>query len=123
VLCYKGGLSSDMLRPDAATETTLFYDALECDDDCQLALRNHRLAEAFGRDATEPGVTYNSYLAAIVTTCPAFVQRVEHQFQSLISSSQTTYHFPPMPSHQRKIIHELATVCLLTYRYTIVVWY
>ena len=110
VVCYKGGSSADMLRPDPNTETSLFFEPIPCDDDCLLALRNQRLAEAFGRAPDGADVThFSTYLTTIATTCPTFIKRVEQSFQALISSpTATTHHFPPMPSHQRKIIHELA---------------
>lgn len=91
---------------------------LECDEECSRIERNKRLVEALGIQNPEGGhfecSIYPESLKHEARLRLGFIQNLETVFENLYlsvkksSQQQMVHNFPPMPSVQRKIIHELA---------------
>jgi hypothetical protein len=103
---------------------------LECDEACAKALRNRRLAVAFGR-VQEEAPDYSSLLVGLAQSSPRLVAKVEEVFDMLVNTwsptptvmdgngnttlllgltaaKPTQYTFPATNRTQRKLVHQLA---------------
>ncbi|KAI0340472.1 hypothetical protein BDW22DRAFT_428704 [Trametopsis cervina] len=85
---------------------------LKCSNECLIAKRNARLAEAL-RINTEPKsgrVTYADDLIAFARANLKFCQLAEKTFADFITSDKKAQVLPHMPEPRRNFIHKLASV-------------
>ncbi|EDO45870.1 predicted protein [Nematostella vectensis] len=92
---------------------------IECNEDCAIQERNRRLAQALDvnpeSSAFSANVTFSPFLLAEAKFNFPFIKSIEEVFYGLIESTtkgsltQKSHAFNPMNSHQRRIIHELAS--------------
>ncbi|KAL5514440.1 hypothetical protein ACEPAG_2528 [Sanghuangporus baumii] len=89
---------------------------LKCNNECAIARRNARLAEALGisreaqdRDGQRP-VTYSSDLTAFAHANARFCAVVEKTFADFINSERKSQVLPHMHEARRKFVHDLASV-------------
>ncbi|KAF8802315.1 hypothetical protein BYT27DRAFT_7112793, partial [Phlegmacium glaucopus] len=89
----------------------------KCSNDCQIAKRNARLADALGislegRDSSSAAmaVTYTDELSGFARVNPKFLSLVERTFADFITSEKRTNVLPHMPLDRRKFVHDLASV-------------
>ncbi|TFK41756.1 hypothetical protein BDQ12DRAFT_733207 [Crucibulum laeve] len=86
----------------------------KCSNDCNIAKRNARLAEALGisgdtRDKNSPA-TYHDEVVAFARANSKFLPVVEKAFSDFISSDRRTQVLPHMTPDRRKFVHDLAAV-------------
>ncbi|KAF5324354.1 hypothetical protein D9619_011331 [Psilocybe cf. subviscida] len=86
---------------------------LKCSNDCQIAKRNARLADALGinsesRDKANAATTYTDDLVAFAKANPKFLPTVERAFADFFTSEKRTQVLPHMPPDRRKFVHDLA---------------
>jgi len=95
----------------AGREATL---APRCTNECEIAKRNVRLAEALGINPdthkTNRNVVYADELVAFARHNAKFVELVEKTFADFVSSDKRVQVLPPMPEAKRKFVHDLAAV-------------
>ncbi|KAF5336563.1 hypothetical protein D9611_006507 [Ephemerocybe angulata] len=87
--------------------------APKCINECSIAKRNARLAEALGIDPASKDkdkVVYNDELVAFARANPRFLSVVEKAFSDFISSDKRHQVLPHMPPEKRKIAHDLANI-------------
>ncbi|KAF8957390.1 hypothetical protein BDZ97DRAFT_1906818 [Flammula alnicola] len=89
--------------------------APKCSNDCQIAKRNARLADALGissenRDKSAAAVTYSDELVAFARSNNKFLPVVEKAFADFVASEKRTQVLPHMPPDRRKFVHDLAAV-------------
>jgi len=87
----------------------------KCTNDCQIAKRNARLADALGigpdsRSAAGANVVYNDELVGFARANAKFLGVVERAFSDFITSEKRTQVLPHMPPERRKFVHDLAAV-------------
>jgi R3H domain len=88
---------------------------LLCDEQCAMAERNKRLAEAFGieREGASDGQTtfvYSNFLLDVYRASPNTVEKIVDALGGLMRDRHTNkYAFPTMDSMQRRMVHELAS--------------
>ncbi|KAI0711152.1 hypothetical protein C8T65DRAFT_776732 [Cerioporus squamosus] len=86
---------------------------LKCSNECAIAKRNARLAEALGinpdRDRVQQ-VTYNDELLAFARANTKFCGIVEKSFSDFLSSDKKSQILPHMPEQKRKFVHDLAAI-------------
>ncbi|KAF8805762.1 hypothetical protein BYT27DRAFT_7036688, partial [Phlegmacium glaucopus] len=88
----------------------------KCSNDCQIAKRNARLADALGislesrESAAAMAVTYTDELSGFARVNPKFLSLVERTFADFITSEKRTNVLPHMPPDRRKFVHDLASV-------------
>lgn len=86
----------------------------KCTNDCQVAKRNARLANALGinQEGRDGGksVVYSDELVGFARGNLKFLGLVEKTFAEFISSEKRTNVLPHMPAERRKFVHDLATV-------------
>ncbi|TRM63424.1 hypothetical protein BD626DRAFT_494323 [Schizophyllum amplum] len=88
----------------------------KCTNECAIAKRNARLADAFGiapaGDAAKAAdrVEYKEEVVAFGKANPKFVALVEKTFKEFIGSDKKTQVLPHMPPERRKFVHDLAAV-------------
>lgn len=87
---------------------------LLCDEQCEIAKRNKRLADAFGIDraGSPTGTTfvYSQFLLDVHRYSPNSLNKIELALGGLMRDSHTNrYAFPTMDSMQRRMVHELAS--------------
>jgi len=86
----------------------------KCTNDCQIAKRNARLADALGinQEGREGGksVVYSDELVGFARGNLKFLGLVEKTFAEFISSEKRTNVLPQMPPDRRKFVHDLASV-------------
>ncbi|KAL5498772.1 FAP1 [Sanghuangporus vaninii] len=89
---------------------------LKCNNECAIAKRNARLAEALGisrevqdRDGQRP-VTYSSDLTAFAHANARFCAVVEKTFADFINSDRKSQVLPHMHEARRKFVHDLASI-------------
>ncbi|KAL1690222.1 hypothetical protein GGG16DRAFT_56132 [Schizophyllum commune] len=86
----------------------------KCTNECAIAKRNARLAEALGistNDAAKADkVEYKDEVVAFGRANPKFVALVEKTFKEFIASDKKTQVLPHMPPERRKFVHDLAAV-------------
>ncbi|KAL5521524.1 FAP1 [Sanghuangporus sanghuang] len=89
---------------------------LKCNNECAIAKRNARLAEALGisrevqdRDGQRP-VTYSSDLTAFAHANARFCAVVEKTFADFINSDRKSQILPHMHEVRRKFVHDLASI-------------
>ncbi|KAG6839800.1 hypothetical protein C0991_011542, partial [Blastosporella zonata] len=88
--------------------------ALKCNNDCALALRGARLAEALGimveaREKTKM-VTYHPDLLAVARANGIFLAKVEKALDEFVTSQKKTQVLPHMPPDRREFVRGLAAV-------------
>ncbi|KAF9525445.1 hypothetical protein CPB83DRAFT_859575 [Crepidotus variabilis] len=88
---------------------------LKCTNDCQIAKRNARLAEALGinseaREKTNAAVVYSDELCSFARLNGKFLPIVEKAFGDFVQSDKRTQVLPHMPLERRKFVHDLASV-------------
>ncbi|KAI0746900.1 hypothetical protein C8Q80DRAFT_804919 [Daedaleopsis nitida] len=85
----------------------------KCGNECAIAKRNARLAEALGinpdRDRAQP-VTYNDDLLGFSRANAKFCTIVEKSFSDFLSSDKKSQILPHMPEQKRKFVHDLASI-------------
>ncbi|KAG6873346.1 hypothetical protein C0995_000206 [Termitomyces sp. Mi166 len=88
--------------------------ALKCNNDCAIAKRNARLADALGITAESRekamAATYHESLVAFARTNEKFLTVVEKAFHEFVTSQKKTQVLPHMPPERRKFVHDLAAV-------------
>ncbi|KAG5351153.1 hypothetical protein C0989_007698 [Termitomyces sp. Mn162] len=88
--------------------------ALKCNNDCAVAKRNARLADALGITAESRekalAVTYHESLVAFARVNEKFLTVVEKAFYDFVTSQKKTQVLPHMPPERRKFVHDLAAV-------------
>ncbi|KZT10350.1 uncharacterized protein LAESUDRAFT_644605 [Laetiporus sulphureus 93-53] len=86
---------------------------LKCSNECLVAKRNARLAEALGinpdRGTMHP-VTYSDELLAFAKANAKFCTMVEKSLADFLSSDKKSQILAPMPEVRRKFVHDLAAV-------------
>ncbi|EJD05624.1 uncharacterized protein FOMMEDRAFT_165999 [Fomitiporia mediterranea MF3/22] len=89
---------------------------LKCTNECGIAKRNARLAEALGiskevqdRDSQRP-VTYSNELIAFARANTKFCTVVEKSFVDFVSSERKSQILPHMHEGRRKFVHDLAGI-------------
>ncbi|TFK89666.1 hypothetical protein K466DRAFT_486400 [Polyporus arcularius HHB13444] len=86
---------------------------LKCSNECAIAKRNARLAEALGinpdRDRVQQ-VTYNDELLGFARANTKFCGIVEKSFSDFLSSDKKSQILPHMPEQKRKFVHDLAAI-------------
>eukprot|EP01098_Paradermamoeba_levis_P011151 TRINITY_DN4750_c0_g1_i1.p1 TRINITY_DN4750_c0_g1~~TRINITY_DN4750_c0_g1_i1.p1 ORF type:complete len:266 (-),score=73.47 TRINITY_DN4750_c0_g1_i1:112-909(-) len=81
-------------------------EVLNCDEQCELLLRNKKLTEAF---YGKTSCSYDDTLVLLAKTNPVFVQKLELTFAELLSnSSSNTTTLPPMNKLQKRIVQGYA---------------
>ncbi|OBZ78433.1 FKBP12-associated protein 1 [Grifola frondosa] len=88
---------------------------LKCTNECLMAKRNARLAEALGinpdrGDGRDKQITYNEDVLAFARANPKFATMVEKSFADFLSSDKKLQVLAHMPEHRRKFVHDLAAV-------------
>ncbi|KAA1473096.1 hypothetical protein DENSPDRAFT_822377 [Dentipellis sp. KUC8613] len=87
---------------------------LKCSNECAIAKRNAKLAEALGIDTGGRGgekpVVYSDELVAMARTNAKFVALVEKTFAEFVTSDKKVQVLPHMPEARRKFVHDLAAV-------------
>ncbi|EGO03328.1 hypothetical protein SERLA73DRAFT_46818, partial [Serpula lacrymans var. lacrymans S7.3] len=87
-------------------------DQLKCSNECHIAKRNARLAEALGIDPEKKErkqeVVYTDNLVAFARTNFKFLTLVENTFSTFIMSEKKTQVLPHMPPERRSFVHNLA---------------
>ncbi|KAI9063381.1 hypothetical protein FKP32DRAFT_707113 [Trametes sanguinea] len=88
---------------------------LKCTNECAIAKRNARLAEALGinpdkADSKLNQVTYHDDLVAFARANPKFCSIVEKSFSDFLASEKKSQILPHMPEQKRKFVHDLAAV-------------
>ncbi|KAI9510184.1 hypothetical protein F5148DRAFT_1181382 [Russula earlei] len=88
--------------------------APRCTNECELAKRNARLAEALGINPDiqkmQGTVVYSDELVAFARHNAKFVGLVEKTFAEFVSSDKRVQVLPSMPETKRKFVHDLAAV-------------
>ncbi|RDB27604.1 FKBP12-associated protein 1 [Hypsizygus marmoreus] len=88
--------------------------APKCNNECAVAKRNARLAEALGitPETREKGerVVYHEEVLAFGRANAKFVGVVEKAFEEFVVSGKKTQVLPHMPPERRKFVHDLAAV-------------
>ncbi|GLB39230.1 putative R3H domain containing protein [Lyophyllum shimeji] len=88
--------------------------APKCNNDCAIAKRNARLADALGitPESREKvaAVTYHEELVSFARANLKFVGVVEKAFEEFVTTQKKTQVLPHMPSDRRKFVHDLAAV-------------
>ncbi|KAH9835226.1 uncharacterized protein C8Q71DRAFT_811773 [Rhodofomes roseus] len=88
--------------------------SLKCSNECMVAKRNARLAEALGinPDKTGPAkeVVYSDELLTIARREPKFCQMVEKSFADFLSSEKKSQVLAHMPEPRRKFVQALAGI-------------
>ncbi|KAG6814578.1 hypothetical protein H0H92_000107 [Tricholoma furcatifolium] len=96
------------------TPTGRQYSALKCNNDCAIAQRNARLADALGITAESRekamAAVYHVDITAFGRANPKFVALVEKAFEDFVTSQKKTQMLPPMPPEKRKFVQDLAAV-------------
>ncbi|KIY52066.1 hypothetical protein FISHEDRAFT_28915, partial [Fistulina hepatica ATCC 64428] len=92
---------------------------MKCNNECQIAKRNARLADALGiavrddaKSSAKVNVEYKDPLVSFAKS-PAntkFLPLVEKAFGDFVKSERKTHVLPHMPPERRKFVHELANV-------------
>ncbi|KAF5349161.1 hypothetical protein D9756_009395 [Leucocoprinus leucothites] len=109
------GRSSSNLNPSRSNP--------KCTNDCAVAKRNARLAEALGINPSKGAsasssagyaglvntVNYSDELTGFARANPKFLGVVEKAFADFVSSQKKTQVLPPTPLDRRKFVHDLAT--------------
>ncbi|EKM57230.1 uncharacterized protein PHACADRAFT_142441 [Phanerochaete carnosa HHB-10118-sp] len=85
---------------------------LKCSNECAVAKRNARLAEALGinPEGRSFQVNYSEELQAFARANIKFCTLVEKTFADFITSSKRNQILPHMPEARRKFVHDLAAV-------------
>ncbi|KAI0037225.1 hypothetical protein K488DRAFT_39490 [Vararia minispora EC-137] len=86
---------------------------LKCTNECAVAKRNARLAEALGisLDARKgPEVVYSEYLLSFARANLKFLPIVEKAFADFVNSDKRVQVLPHMPETRRRFVNELAAV-------------
>ncbi|KZP23527.1 hypothetical protein FIBSPDRAFT_910249 [Athelia psychrophila] len=86
---------------------------LKCSNECLVAKRNARLAEALGisTDASrEKGVTYNDDVMVFARANGKFLGLVEKTFAEFVTAEKKQQVLPHMPADRRKFVHDLAGI-------------
>ena len=91
---------------------------LKCSNECAIAKRNARLAEALGinpADRESGGralhqVTYADELASFARANAKFCALVEKSFADFLAAEKKSQVLPHMPEQKRKFVHDLAAV-------------
>ncbi|CDO74094.1 hypothetical protein BN946_scf185043.g144 [Trametes cinnabarina] len=88
---------------------------LKCTNECAIAKRNARLAEALGinpekNESRLNQVTYHDDLIAFARANPKFCSIVEKTFSDFLTSGKKSQILPHMPEQKRKFVHDLAAV-------------
>ncbi|KAI0000621.1 hypothetical protein BJV74DRAFT_876894 [Russula compacta] len=87
--------------------------APRCTNECEIAKRNARLAEALGINPDmhkTRNVVYPDELVTFARLNGKFVELVERTFAEFVSSDKRVQVLPPMPESKRKFVHDLAAV-------------
>ncbi|KAI0264607.1 hypothetical protein BC834DRAFT_244398 [Gloeopeniophorella convolvens] len=88
--------------------------APRCTNECALAKRNARLAEALGispdAQGTDRQVMYSDDLISFAKLNGKFIELVEKTFSDFITSDKKVQVLPHMPPAKRKFVHDLAAV-------------
>ena len=84
----------------------------KCNNECTLAKRNARLAEALGitaetREKTQGHVAWTEELIASARVHGKFLGVVEKALEDFIKSGKKTQLLPPMPLERRKLVHDV----------------
>ncbi|CAK5272386.1 unnamed protein product [Mycena citricolor] len=87
---------------------------LKCTNDCLVAKRNARLADALGITSEsrekQAAVTWPDDVLSFGRVNPRFVGVVEKAFADFVNSDKKTQVLPHMPPDRRKFAHDIATV-------------
>ncbi|KAH9928987.1 hypothetical protein B0H21DRAFT_837372 [Amylocystis lapponica] len=88
---------------------------IKCTNECLVAKRNARLAEALGISPDRAGTreqqaTYNDELLAFARLNPKFCITVEKSLADFLASDKKSHILPHMPEQRRKFVHDLAFV-------------
>ncbi|KAI0336848.1 hypothetical protein GY45DRAFT_25326 [Cubamyces sp. BRFM 1775] len=88
---------------------------LKCTNECAIAKRNARLAEALNINPDRTNsrlnqVTYNDDLVAFARVNAKFCSIVEKSFADFLASDKKSQILPHMPEQKRKFVHDLAAV-------------
>ncbi|KAF7323896.1 R3H domain-containing protein [Mycena kentingensis (nom. inval.)] len=87
---------------------------VKCTNECLVAKRNARLAEALGitpeSRAKFEEVTWNDEVRAFARANARFMGIVEKAFADFVSSEKKTQVLPHMPPDRRKFVHDVAAV-------------
>ncbi|KAI0711295.1 hypothetical protein C8Q76DRAFT_623360 [Earliella scabrosa] len=86
---------------------------LKCSNECAIAKRNARLAEALGINPDRERahqVTYSDELVGFARANAKFCTIVEKSFSDFLSSDKKIQVLPHMPEQKRKFVHDLAAV-------------
>ncbi|KAI1798103.1 hypothetical protein LXA43DRAFT_908743 [Ganoderma leucocontextum] len=89
---------------------------LKCSNECAIAKRNARLAEALGINPDRDGsrtvqqVTYADELVAFARANVKFCALVEKSFADFLGAEKKSQVLPHMPEQKRKFVHDLATI-------------
>ncbi|KAJ7910620.1 hypothetical protein B0H13DRAFT_2251237 [Mycena leptocephala] len=86
----------------------------KCSNECLIAKRNARLADALGisQESRErgPAVVWPDEVLAFGRANPKFVSVVEKAFADFVASEKKMQVLPHMPPERRKFVHDVATV-------------
>ncbi|CAL1709094.1 unnamed protein product [Somion occarium] len=88
---------------------------LKCSNECLIAKRNARLAEALGitpesREESRQQIIYSDELLSFARANPKFCAMVEKSFSDFLSSGKKNQILAHMPEVRRKFVHDLAAV-------------
>ncbi|PCH44928.1 hypothetical protein WOLCODRAFT_105893 [Wolfiporia cocos MD-104 SS10] len=87
---------------------------LKCSNECLVAKRNARLAEALGinpsRVSADKQATYSDELQSAARANPKFCAMVEKSLADFFASDRKIQTLAPMPEARRKFVHDLAVV-------------
>ncbi|KAH9017094.1 hypothetical protein EDB83DRAFT_2438222 [Lactarius deliciosus] len=117
VNCPCGRIQQSVLCGRSATSPAGREAALvpRCTNECEIAKRNARLAEALGinpdlHKANSRQVVYSDELVAFAKPNVKFVELVEKTFAEFVTSDKRVHVLPSMPESKRKFVHDLAAV-------------
>ncbi|KAJ7484752.1 hypothetical protein FB451DRAFT_91960 [Mycena latifolia] len=86
----------------------------KCSNECLIAKRNARLADALGitQESRDRGgaVTWADDVLSFARANPKFVSIVEKAFADFVASEKKTQVLPHMPPERRKFVHDVAVV-------------
>ena len=84
---------------------------LSCRDECAIAKRNARLAEALGITDTKKkmDVTYSDDLVSFGRVNSKFLMLVEKTLNDFVTSDKKNQVLPYMPENRRKFVREVGT--------------
>ncbi|KAF8582785.1 hypothetical protein K439DRAFT_1350445 [Ramaria rubella] len=110
ISCPCGRFQQPMICGKCTSNPSKSTQQLHCRDECGIAKRNARLAEALGISADtkeKANVVYSEDLVSFGKADPKFLTLVEKALNDFVMSDKKTQVLPYMPESRRKFVREL----------------